>query len=249
VKLNIRTWGHSEDPVCLLLHGITGNAGSWTALAPRLADEGFHVVAPEMRGHGESPRGDNYSTAVLLNDLVENVPTAPSLLIGHSFGGYLAEVGVLSGLLHPRAVVLEDPVTKMPDRVWATRSLEFDRDNLPRSIDGMLQRESGWSRVDAAWKILSLEQVDWAGAIAAFGGNAPWDLRHRSVEFAQAVPALWILPPVTRFNSPEDFDLFRAAAGEDHVAVVDNAGHSVHRDQLETFLRLTLDFYGQQPTA
>lgn len=243
MKLNIRTWGDSGDPVCVLLHGITGNAGSWTALAPRLAAEGFYVVAPEMRGHGESPRGGDYSTAVLLNDLVENVPTAPSLLIGHSFGGYLAEVGVLAGLLRPRAVVLEDPVTKMPDLDWARQSLEFDRDHLPRSIDGMLQREPGWSRVDAAWKVLSLEQVDWPGAIAAFGGNAPWDLRERSAEFAGLVPALWVLPPATRFNSPEDFDLFRAAAGEDHVAVVDNAGHSVHRDQLETFLQLTLNFY------
>ena len=54
--------------------------------------------APDLRGHGESPRGDgDFSTAALLQDLAHAAPTAPDLLIGHSFGGYLAQTAFCRG--------------------------------------------------------------------------------------------------------------------------------------------------------
>jgi pimeloyl-ACP methyl ester carboxylesterase len=237
LPLNVASWGDPGAPVCVCLHGITSNAQSWTAVGPALAGRGLRVLAPEMRGHGESPKVDTgYDTATLLADLRASVPEQMVLLIGHSFGGYLAQHAVLDGLLRPQALLLEDPVSHQPDSDAAAGSLTWDRANLPRDIDGTLALNPRWSRLDAAGKVLSLEQVHWAGARAAFSGNAPWDLRGRAAEVAQLVPAQWVLPGTSRFVPETDVDALVDAVGHGAVTVIPQVGHSIHRDDLGAFL-------------
>lgn len=150
VWLNRASWGRPGDPLVVCLHGITSNAASWTDVGPRLAELGFHVLAPELRGHGESPRPDSgYDTATLLADLRQVLPADMDVLVGHSFGGYLAQEGVLRGIFRPGALLLEDPVSHQPDPETPTDMLEWDRLNLPRTIEGTLELNPGWSRKDA----------------------------------------------------------------------------------------------------
>src|SRR3954471_17964324 len=42
-------------PVLLLVHGIAGSSATWKAVLPRLAER-YHVVAPDLPGHGESDK-------------------------------------------------------------------------------------------------------------------------------------------------------------------------------------------------
>src|SRR4051794_4044293 len=56
-------------PVLLLVHGMAGSSATWKAVLPRLAER-YHVVAPDLPGHGESdkPRTD-YSLGAYANTL------------------------------------------------------------------------------------------------------------------------------------------------------------------------------------
>jgi pimeloyl-ACP methyl ester carboxylesterase len=236
MQLNVRTWGPEGAPECLLLHGITSNAGSWTSVGPELARRGLRAIAPELRGHGESPRGEDYQTATLVQDLLESVPAEPALVVGHSFGGYLAQWAILRGLLRPRSTLLEDPVSVQPNQESPLASLDTDEHGIERSVAGILAREPRWSGVDAAWKVLSLEQVDWDGARRAFAGNAPWDLRADAVTVARQAPTIWVVPGVSRFVPEPDVTALRLAVGDDRVVVVPDVGHSIHRDDLPLFL-------------
>lgn len=239
VWLNRASWGRPGDPLVVCLHGITSNASSWTDAGPRLAELGFHVLAPELRGHGESPRpATGYDTATLLADLRRVLPAAMDVLVGHSFGGYLAQEGVLRGVFRPRALLLEDPVSHQPDAATPTAMLEWDRLNLPRTVEGILELNPGWSRKDAAGKILSLEQVHWDGARAAFAGNAPWDQRPAAARIAARQPTAWLLPGTSRFVPAEDVAALVGAVGQDSVVTVEKAGHSIHRDDLGAFTAL-----------
>jgi hypothetical protein len=97
-----------------------------------------------------------------------------------------------------------------------------------------------WSRLDAAWKIVSMEQVDFKDAVAAFAGNAPWDLRPEAARLAATQPTVWVLPRVSRFVSTEDKARLVREVGERAVAVVADVGHSIHRDAVETFVDIVL---------
>ena len=236
--LNVMRWGApSAARTCVALHGITANAGAFTQPARRLAALDWRVVAPDMRGHGESGRGDgDFSFASILGDIAAAVPAAPDVLIGHSFGGTLAQLAVLRGLIRPRALILEDPVSFFADQATPAGMLAWDQQNLPSTIEGLLSLNPGWSRLDAAWKLLSLEQIDFDDARSAFAGNAPWDLRPEAATLAVRVPTVWILPAVSRFVPSADQDRLRAEVGDRAVVSLPDVGHSVHRDAPAAFV-------------
>jgi pimeloyl-ACP methyl ester carboxylesterase len=237
-SLNVMRWGDpSAAKTVVALHGITANGGAFARPARMLSDRGWFVLAPDMRGHGESPRGDgDFSTETLLADFAASVPTDPDVLIGHSFGGYLAQAGVLSGVFRPRSLVLEDPVSHFADRAAPAAMLAWDEANLPRSIEGLLKLNPKWSPRDAAWKLVSLEQVSFKDATAAFAGNAPWDMRSDAAKVAASQPTVWVMPRESRFVPAEDQERLRRDVGKDRLVILDEVGHSVHRDAAELFV-------------
>ena len=101
------------------------------------------------------------------------MPLEPDVLIAHSFGGTLAQFGIMRKDFRPKSLLLDDPVSHFPDAETPTAMLNWNEANLPRDIDGLLALNPRWSRLDAAWKLLSLVQVDFDDARAAFTGNAP----------------------------------------------------------------------------
>ena len=116
--------------------------------------------------------------------------------------------------------------------------LDWDEANLPRDIEGLLKLNPGWSRRDAAWKVVSLEQISFNDARAAFSGNAPWDLRDEAARLARQLPTVWVLPEESRFVPPEDVARLKREAGERSAVVVPGVGHSIHRDATSAFVEI-----------
>jgi pimeloyl-ACP methyl ester carboxylesterase len=56
LRVHILEAGFQTDgrPCVLLLHGFPELAYSWRKVMPILADAGFHVVAPDLRGYGRT---------------------------------------------------------------------------------------------------------------------------------------------------------------------------------------------------
>jgi len=82
----------------VLLHGYMDAASTWDLVAPALADAGFRVLAPDLRGFGDSPRvpaGAYYHFPDYVFDVADIVDAlvpsgAPLHLVGHSMGGTIA---------------------------------------------------------------------------------------------------------------------------------------------------------------
>src|SRR3954471_5723756 len=78
-------------PAILMLHGGGQNRYSWKNTGQVLADRGFHVVALDSRGHGDSDRSPtaNYSVDSLGADTLRVIDQigGPTVLIGASMGG------------------------------------------------------------------------------------------------------------------------------------------------------------------
>lgn len=91
---NLLEWGDPANPVVVLQHGMRDHAYSWSWVAETLAER-FHVIAPDLRGHGDSDWSPdrNYTLPAFVIDLAQIVDTLklPRFgLIGHSLGGQIA---------------------------------------------------------------------------------------------------------------------------------------------------------------
>ncbi|KAK1793303.1 hypothetical protein P4O66_011691 [Electrophorus voltai] len=85
-----------DGPPVLLCHGFPENWFSWRYQIPALADAGFRVIAPDMKGYGDStasPDIQEYSQEKILQDLVtflDKLGLAQVTLVGHDWGGVVA---------------------------------------------------------------------------------------------------------------------------------------------------------------
>lgn len=94
VRLHYVTRG--EGPLVVLLHGFPEFWYAWRHQVAPLADAGFTVVAPDMRGYARSskPRGvESYHVDTLADDiaaLVAHLGHATADVVGHDWGGVVA---------------------------------------------------------------------------------------------------------------------------------------------------------------
>ena len=68
IQLSYLEWNQGKEPL-LLLHGLADNALVWSSLGDYLAAD-YHIIAPDMRGHGESSKPDSdYTFTSTIRDL------------------------------------------------------------------------------------------------------------------------------------------------------------------------------------
>jgi 2-succinyl-6-hydroxy-2,4-cyclohexadiene-1-carboxylate synthase len=91
-------------PHLALLHGFTGSGRSFDHLRERL-DARFHLVAPDLPGHGTSPDATGWYDA--LDSLAAALGPSPLFLAGYSMGARLALAYALRFPDRVRALVLE----------------------------------------------------------------------------------------------------------------------------------------------
>jgi lipase len=92
IHLHYVSWGQFSQPerAVLLVHGLTNSHMEWSELGPILAEHGWYIIAPDLRGRGWSgkpPHG--YGIPYHVNDLLAlgDALGLPRVhLIGHSLG-------------------------------------------------------------------------------------------------------------------------------------------------------------------
>ena len=94
-RLCLCEWGATDQPLILCLHGILEQGAAWSEVALPLAEMGYRVIAPDLRGHGRSTHLDrgNVSLIDLLADidvLTKELTDEPFILVGHSMGSIIA---------------------------------------------------------------------------------------------------------------------------------------------------------------
>lgn len=96
ITMHVVEAGPPDGPVVLLCHGFPESWYSWRHQLGPLADAGFRVVAPDMRGYGgsdapEDPRA--YTLFHHVGDLVgllDDLGTAEAAVVGHDWGAPVA---------------------------------------------------------------------------------------------------------------------------------------------------------------
>ena len=125
-------WGDNLNPLVIMLHGGGQTRHSWKGVAAKIADLGFHVIAHDLRGHGESFWDDDgdYTFDAHRDDLVRIIQQLgkKANLVGASLGGMisLSLAGHEEENKHCSGLIMVD-IGMRPNDEGSDRIVEFMR--------------------------------------------------------------------------------------------------------------------------
>jgi len=270
LKLHYVDWGNPDKPLAILVHGGRDHSRNWDFVALDLRNH-FHIIAPDLRGHGDSDWaiGGSYSITDHVLDvgqLLNALPQQPAVLIGHSLGAgvVLQRAGVfpeavkaviaIEGLGPPGAMLRETPAHERMEH-WVSDMLALAQ-RKPREYATI---EQAMVRMREANPHLS---ADLAHHLTIYGVR-----RNENGSFS------WKYDNYTRATSPYLFNLKDAmeiwsrvraptllvrgdaswagdwerdgrlnAFRDAELVTIPGAGHWVHHDRLAEFLQVVHRF-------
>ncbi len=253
--------GNTERPTILMLHGGGQNRFSWKNTGQLLADDGFHVIALDSRGHGDSDRAPNadYDVETLTSDVMHVLDAIgrPVVLIGASMGG-------LTGILVAHRAG-PDRVTKL---VLVDVVPRFEKNGSARIRDFMFSGIDGFDSLEQAADAVAaylpyrtrprspeglkknLRLRDgrwywhWDPAFMTKPGDDP-ELRTEKFEEAAtslAIPVLLIRGKLSDVVSPEGVEHFLTQVPRAEFVELSNAGHTAAGDDNDAFSQAVVDF-------
>jgi len=238
VSLQTRRWG-SGDRRILLLHGLSSSGEGWWRVGPDLAAAGYSVVAPDLRGHGDSGDGDGFRLTAYRDDVLA-LGDGWDVALGHSLGGLVVLACQLADPGFARSLVLEDPFLRPPAGPETVDWLLTDYAE-PITEERMAASRPRWQKEDVAAKVRALRSAGphvILGTMDEIGGVDLWpgmaDLN---------VPTLLMGadPAGDAFVSRED-GVAAAANPLVHFEVVPGSSHSIHRDSYDAFRSVLTGF-------
>jgi lipase len=260
LSLFIHEWGPSDAPRVVCLHGVTSHGRHFARLA-ETALPGFHVVAPDLLGHGYSPYEPPWSIEDHLDAIVETVGLQPGILLGHSFGGRLAfELAARYPEL-ATGLVLLDPAILIPPHVALLAAENARKDRAYVSFDEGIDRRFEESQLHLAPRELLEEELaahlvldddglyryrySQSAVVAAYG-----EMASPPPPFAN-VPVPTLLVVGERSYVPYDhlLEAHQSALGDLLDVRVLPGGHTVLWDALEETAEAVAGFLGQSSAA
>lgn len=178
-----------KQPI-VLVHGSFTNRGFWLSpagigLARYLVENGYDVWIPEMRGHGLSPRNDDYkrnnveryvtSDLPAINDFIIEKTQLKAIWCGHSLGGVTISTALASGHLPEvsvagvvllgtqvvrRRALLQFPLIPQLGKLWFTvKQHEMDGRKLGIGPEnepaGIAKEYLSWLGLLGQWRLKS----------------------------------------------------------------------------------------------
>ncbi|MEO7206123.1 MAG: alpha/beta hydrolase [Steroidobacteraceae bacterium] len=127
IDFHVATTGSGEH-LALCLHGFPESSYSWRHQMPLLAQMGFRVWAPDLRGYGASSRPLGvraYALEHLEEDvaaLIEASGAKDVVLVGHDWGAVIAWYYAMFGRLRiSKLIIMNVPHPALMERGWRTR--------------------------------------------------------------------------------------------------------------------------------
>lgn len=259
VHLNVRDWGGNGPLMAILVHGVAEGGWVWDEFAPELVRR-CRVLAVDLRGHGESDRGDagTYTIDEFAEDLlrlVRGLEAKDVLLLGHSLGATVAARIAPEVADKLRALVLVDGG---PGRNEETARALYEQLRESHRPYRRVQDYANWLKARRPFAPAAvLDRLAAKSLLRAEDGSfrLRFDVRVTDVMISGEDDSWW-LPTLARLDAPvlvvrgvasacltsRAAWQLRATAKRGELAVIPRAGHAVMNDNGEDFARAVLPF-------
>ncbi|MCD6201611.1 MAG: alpha/beta fold hydrolase [Bacteroidales bacterium] len=257
-----------EGPPLIILHGLYGSSDNWLSIARKLSDR-YHIYLVDQRNHGQSPHDPVHDFPVLSDDLDEFIlehRLDHVILLGHSMGGKTALFYAVSHPDKTSALVVVDisPRTyhigqgsgtsfgmhkeMMEAMLHSDVSLLSSRQQVMEALRPAIPQErvrqfllKNLTRDDNhhfKWKINLPVLYDQLPNILKGLDSYP-ELKDRQIT---SFPVLFIKGEKSGYISEEDLPVIHQYFPLAEIEVIADAGHWVHAEQPEVFVKTILDF-------
>ena len=215
--INMRIAEAGEGPLVLLCHGFPESWYSWRHQLPALAEAGYHVVAPDQRGYGETdapPDVSDYTQFHLVGDMVGLVAALgenQAAIVGHDWGAPVAWNAALwrpdifravAALSVPASDRPAQPPTASMKATFGDRFFYILYFQTPGVAEHELQRDV---------RVAMRKFLYSASGNSKRGLRGMMDPPHKSAFFLELMEDTEVLPP---WLTEEDLDYFVAAYQE-----------------------------------
>jgi esterase len=255
LRLHYLDWGSPDKPPFIMLHGISRVAHQFDHIAPLFKSD-YHVIALDMRGHGDSawsPDGA-YLVEDYVKDLeaiVDQLNLRNMTLLGNSTGGRVVQV--YAGL-HPDRVARLISEDVGPERTndiasafsrqvqqesngWASEeellaSLKKSNPKIPEPILASYAHFGSKQRADG--------RIEWKRDPNLAKGFVPTEL-WRFVEKIKC-PTIYILGGASRIVPPETQEKLKQTLPDVRIVVMPGLGHYPDQEATNEFIRIVREF-------
>jgi esterase len=253
MQLHFKQYGQGEPLV--ILHGLFGSLDNWHTIATRLAEH-FHVIIPDLRNHGQSPHSDEMNYPVMAADVAELVGSlglSSAIILGHSMGGKVAmQLAVTQPELVKKLIVAD-----MSPRGYTPLHNEIIAALAELDLGAFASRTAIEEALAGPIPSLNLRRFLLKNLRRADDGSFAWKINLKAI--AENYPSL--RAPVSgssSFGGPVLFirgakSEYIRGAGEPSIPelfpqaelrTIEGAGHWLHADAPEEFIRLVREFLG-----
>jgi esterase len=247
----------------VILHGLYGSSDNWFSVGKELS-QFFEVYMVDLRNHGKSPHAKEHDYFVMQNDIYEffnGHKITKAILMGHSMGGKAA---MFFAVNHPEMIshlIVVDISTKAYKNLQSPNKMALEHLNI---INALISLDLGkvksrteidselshYIRDDRVRQFL-LKNVarndegnfNWLLNIDAIRNHLPDILngidekKYAASKEQRNFPTLFLRGEKSEYIADEDLPIIKELFPRAEVVTIFGAGHWIHADQPETFIK------------
>ncbi|XP_030755193.1 protein ABHD11-like isoform X1 [Sitophilus oryzae] len=253
------------EPPFIILHGLFGSKQNWTGLSKAYHQQTSpqrKIIALDLRNHGESPHTSQHSYEYLADDLqyfLKDHSIGKIALMGHSMGGRCAMLFTLQypKLVEKLIIVDISPVTTSPkfkelSNLFNVMNSVKMPENVPlREAQNIVDKQLSeyiTEKSARAFLLTNLIKTDhqkykWRFNIPALLSNFQNIVRFPPIDnLKYEGNTLFIGGAKSDYIEKSDYPKILKLFPKAELQYIEGAGHWVHIEKPNDFLKITLDF-------
>lgn len=251
MQLQFKEFGNGEP--LLILHGLFGSSDNWFSIAPKLAAQ-FHVFTLDQRNHGQSPHSGEMTYPLMARDVAEFLDAQKlesAMVLGHSMGGKVAMRMALDFPERVRKLIVAD----IAPRAYAPEYEEYFRGLLALDLNKFRSRQEMEEALAPSVPPLIIRRFLLKNLANKPDGLYRWKINlpglHKNYpRICEAIisektfdePALFLYGGKSDYVSDKDKPMIISLFPHAQFEVIPQAGHWMHADAPEEFVRSVVKF-------